>query len=100
MVNTIGIPETKSTAITWFNSWKFGEELEAGDRVNLTVLSDLHLMDSGIDLVYDYEPVDEDNIVDQYLREMTKCSSQFVATYLYLLVKSHRKLYTMSLVIE
>ena len=96
----IGIPETKSTALIWFNSWKFREELEAGDRVNLTVLSDLRIIQSSIDLVYDYEPVDEDNIVDQYLRDMTKCSCQFLGTVIYNLFKSHRTFYRMSLVKE
>ncbi|XWS65185.1 hypothetical protein CRYUN_Cryun05aG0070200 [Craigia yunnanensis] len=96
----IGIPETKNTIITWLSSWKFGEELEAGDRLNLTVLSDLRLLESGIDLVYDYESVDQDNLVDQYLRDMTKCSNQFVTNVVYLLFKSHRTSYRMSLVKE
>ena len=92
----VGIPETKSTIITWLCSWKFREELEAGDRVNLTVLSDLHLLD----LNHDYEAVDEDNLVDQFLRDMTKCSRQFVGSVVFHLFKSHRTLYRMNLVKE
>ncbi|XVF41646.1 hypothetical protein PTKIN_Ptkin01aG0296800 [Pterospermum kingtungense] len=94
----VGIPETKSTVITWLNCWKFKEELEAGDRVNLTVISDLHLKESCVDLFYDFEPVDEENLVDQYLPDLSKCSGRFFTTCASILFKSQRTLYRMSLV--
>ncbi|XWS57346.1 hypothetical protein CRYUN_Cryun09bG0166600 [Craigia yunnanensis] len=93
----VGIPETKNTLITWLCIWKFMEELEAGDHVSLTVLSDLYLFD----FKHDYEAVDEDNLVDQFLRDMTKCSSRFLGTTVVNhLFKSHRTLYRKSLVKE
>ena len=95
----VGIPETKGTLITWLCSWKFREELDAGDLVNLTMLSDLNNLHL-IELKHDYEAVDEDNVVDQFLRDMTKCSSQFVGSVVFHLFKSHRTLYRMNLVKE
>ena len=92
----VRIPETKNTLITWLCIWKFMEELEAGDHVSLTVLSDLYLFD----LKHDYEAVDEDNLVDQFLRDMTKCYSHLHGNVVYHLFKSHRTLYRMSLVKE
>ena len=92
----VGIPETKNTMISWLCIWKFMEELEAGDHVSLTVLSDLYLFD----LKHDYEVVDENYLVDQFLRDLTKCSSQFVGIVVFHLFKSHRTLYRMSLVKE
>ncbi|XVF30479.1 hypothetical protein REPUB_Repub16aG0061600 [Reevesia pubescens] len=103
-----GIPEAKSTTISWLSSWKFRDEFETGDHVNLTVISDLHLLECGIDLVYDDQPVDEDinlehrysNSRDQYFQGMSKCSSQFVVYFVQLLFKYHRTLWRMSLVKE
>ena len=93
----VGIPETKNTQITWLCIWKFMKELEAGDHVSVTVLSDLYLFD----LKHDYEAVDEDYLVDQFLRDLTKCcSAQFVGSVVFHLFKSHRTLYRMSLVKE
>ena len=47
----IGIPETKNN-LYWLTSWKFrGDELEAGDHISLTVLSDLGVLDSVIDIM-------------------------------------------------
>ncbi|XVE90479.1 hypothetical protein DITRI_Ditri20bG0081100 [Diplodiscus trichospermus] len=94
----VGIAQTENTMITWLCSWKFREEIEAGDHLNLSVLSDLCLVDGGIDLIYDYEPVDKDNFIDHYLPDVTKCPSQFVSSVVGLLFKSHRTLYRMSLV--
>ncbi|XWS57343.1 hypothetical protein CRYUN_Cryun09bG0166300 [Craigia yunnanensis] len=90
----VGIPKTKNTLITWLCIWKFMEELEAGDHVSLTVLSDLYL----IHLRHDYDAVDEDNLVNQFLQDMTKCYSHLDGTVVYHLFKSHRTLYRMSLV--
>ncbi|XVF41613.1 hypothetical protein PTKIN_Ptkin01aG0293500 [Pterospermum kingtungense] len=91
------IPETRITTITWLTTWKFMGELEAGDRVNVTLLSDSHLLGNGIDFLYDYEAVDEDSLVDRHLQDMSKCSSQFFANIVHHLFRSHRTLYRMSL---
>ncbi|XVF30470.1 hypothetical protein REPUB_Repub16aG0060700 [Reevesia pubescens] len=104
----VGISETKNTTIAWLSSWNFRDQLEAGDHVNLKVISDLHLLKNGIELVYDYEPVDDDinldhkysNSLDQYSRGTTKCSSQFAGYIVYLLFKSYRTLWRMSSVKE
>ena len=62
----------------------------------LSDVNDLHL----VDLRHDYDAVDEDNLVDQFLRVMTKCSSEFVGSVVFHLFKSHSTLYRMSLVKE
>ncbi|XVF41631.1 hypothetical protein PTKIN_Ptkin01aG0295100 [Pterospermum kingtungense] len=94
----VGIPENKSIVITWLSCWKFMEELEAGDHVNLTVLSDLRLKERFVDFIYDFEIVDEGNLVDHYLKDMSKCSGRFAASCAYILFKSQRTSYRMSLV--
>ncbi|XWS10422.1 hypothetical protein CRYUN_Cryun39dG0076000 [Craigia yunnanensis] len=90
----IGIPETKNT-LFWLTSWKFrGDELEAGDHISLTVLSDLRVIESCIDIVYDYELYDKWNTLDQ-LRSMNKCSSFLSGIFAYAFFKSQRTLYRM-----
>ncbi|KAK8564339.1 hypothetical protein V6N12_036465 [Hibiscus sabdariffa] len=50
----MGIPETKNT-IYWVVCWNFkGGELEAGDRISIRVVSDLCVLEFGVDLVYDH----------------------------------------------
>ncbi|XWS10513.1 hypothetical protein CRYUN_Cryun39dG0086100 [Craigia yunnanensis] len=83
----IGFPETKNI-LYWFTSWKFrGDELEAGDHISLTVLSDLCVQESFIDIVYDYELDDKCNTLDQ-LRSMNKCSSLLSGVFAYVFFKS------------
>ncbi|XVF30434.1 hypothetical protein REPUB_Repub16aG0057100 [Reevesia pubescens] len=104
----VGIPEAKNTIISWLSCWKFRDELEAGDRMNFTMISDLHVLENGIDLVYDYETIDDNinldhkysNSLHQYSRGMTKCSSQFAAYVAYLFFKSQKTLWRMSSVKE
>ncbi|TYH81444.1 hypothetical protein ES332_D03G201200v1 [Gossypium tomentosum] len=68
----MGIPETKNT-LYWTTCWNFkGDELEAGDHITLRVLSDLSVLEFGIDLVYDYELNDNPNFFSQ-LPWMSKC---------------------------
>ena len=88
----IGIPETKNS-LFWLTSWKFrGDELEAGDHISLTVLSDLCVVESFIDIVYDYELDDKCSSLDQ-MRSMNKCSSFLSGAFAYLCFKSQRTLY-------
>ncbi|XVE90476.1 hypothetical protein DITRI_Ditri20bG0080800 [Diplodiscus trichospermus] len=94
----VGIPQTRNTFITWLCTWKLREEIETGDHLNLSVFSDLLFLNGCIDLIYDYEPVDKDNFVDQYLSDMIKCPSQFVIFVVHFLFRSHRTLHRMSLV--
>ncbi|XWS65098.1 hypothetical protein CRYUN_Cryun05aG0061700 [Craigia yunnanensis] len=96
----IGISETKNT-LFWTTSWKFmGDELEAGDHINLKVLSDFCVIQSaGIELVYDYEPDDKCNSPDQ-LRWMSTLSRFFSGAFVYLLFKSQRTLYRMQSLVK
>ena len=90
----IGIPETKNI-LYWLTSWKFrGDELEAGDHISLTVLSDLSVLQSVIDIIYDYELDDKCSSLDQ-LRSMNKCSSFLSGAFAYHFFKSQRTLYRM-----
>ncbi|KAH1115679.1 hypothetical protein J1N35_009057 [Gossypium stocksii] len=46
----MGIPETKNT-LYWATCWNFrGDELETGDHISLRVISDLSVLELGIDL--------------------------------------------------
>ncbi|XP_022743844.1 disease resistance protein RML1B-like [Durio zibethinus] len=95
----IGIPETKNR-INWLTSWKFrGDELEAGDHISLTVHSDLRVLESGIDLVYDYKPDDKCNSLDR-LQWMGKCSGLFSSAFVYNFFKSQRNLYRMQTLLK
>ncbi|XVF30429.1 hypothetical protein REPUB_Repub16aG0056500 [Reevesia pubescens] len=48
----VGVPETKNNTIAWLSSWKFRNQLEVGDRVNLTVISDLHVLEKMVLTLY------------------------------------------------
>ncbi|KAK8564340.1 hypothetical protein V6N12_036466 [Hibiscus sabdariffa] len=90
----MGIPETKST-IYWVNSWNFrGGELESGDRVSLRVVSDLCVLEFGVDLVYDHELDDRPNSF-HLLPGMSKCCNYLLGTFIYILARTHRSLYRM-----
>ncbi|XVF41650.1 hypothetical protein PTKIN_Ptkin01aG0297200 [Pterospermum kingtungense] len=93
----IGIPEAENN-IFWLTSWKFrGSELEAGDDISLKVLSvpDLCVRESGMELVYENEPDDDQcNSIDQ-LRWTSNCSSFLTGTFAYIFFKSQKNLYRM-----
>ncbi|TYJ41355.1 hypothetical protein E1A91_A03G015500v1 [Gossypium mustelinum] len=88
----MGIPETKNT-LYWTTCWNFkGDELEAGDHISLRVLSDLSVLEFGIDLVYDYELDDNSNFFSQ-LPWMSKCFKFLLGVFVNILSKSQRNLY-------
>ncbi|KAK8714402.1 hypothetical protein V6N13_149594 [Hibiscus sabdariffa] len=90
----MGIPETKNT-IYWVISWNFrGGELESGDRVSLRVVSDLCVLEFGVDLVYTHELDDRPNYF-HLLPEMSKCCNYLLGTFIYILARTHRSLYRM-----
>ncbi|KAL4355335.1 hypothetical protein GQ457_06G002440 [Hibiscus cannabinus] len=76
----MGIPETKNT-IYWVVCWNFkGCELEAGDRISLRVVSDLWVLEFGVNLVYDHELDDRPNsfhLLPGMSTERCKASGKF-----------------------
>ena len=62
------------------------------------MLLDLPLIEIGINLIYNNEQINEDNLLDQDLLNVTEYLNLFVANVAYLMFKSHRTLYRMSLV--
>ncbi|KAB2039107.1 hypothetical protein ES319_D03G191000v1 [Gossypium barbadense] len=94
----MGIPETKNS-LYWTTCWNFrGDELEAGDHITLRVLSDLSVIEFGIDLVYDYE-LDNLNFFSQ-LPWMSKCFKCLLGVSVYILSKSHKKLYRLQSLVK
>ncbi|TYG77548.1 hypothetical protein ES288_D03G203600v1 [Gossypium darwinii] len=88
----MGIPETKNT-LYWTTCWNFrSDELEAGDHISLRVLSDLSVLEFGIDLVYDYELEDNPNFFSQ-LPWMSKCFKYLLGIFVYVSSKSQKDLY-------
>ncbi|KAK8307428.1 hypothetical protein V6Z11_D03G194000 [Gossypium hirsutum] len=97
--NFMGIPETKNT-LYWTTCWNFrGDELEAGDHISLRVLSDLSVLEFGIDLVYDYELDDNPNFFSQ-LPWMSKCFKCLLGVFVYILSKSHKNLYRLQSLVK
>ncbi|KAB2039100.1 hypothetical protein ES319_D03G190300v1 [Gossypium barbadense] len=95
----MGIPETKNT-LYWTTCWNFrGDELEAGDHISLRVLSDLSVLEFGIDLVYDYEQDDNPNFFSQ-LPWMSKCFTYLLGVYVYILSKSQKNLYRLQSLVK
>ncbi|TYI91339.1 hypothetical protein E1A91_D03G185200v1, partial [Gossypium mustelinum] len=95
----MGIPETKNT-LYWTTCWNFrGDELEAGDHVSLRVLSDLSVLEFGIDLVYDYELDDNPNIFNQ-LPWMSKCFKYLLGVFVYISSKSQKDLYRLQSLVK
>ncbi|XP_052483657.1 disease resistance protein RPV1 isoform X1 [Gossypium raimondii] len=96
----MGIPETKNT-LYWTTCWNFrGDELEAGDHITLRVLSDLSVLEFGIDLVYDYELDDNPNFFSQLPLMSTKCSKFLLEVFVYILSKSHKNLYRLQSLVK
>ena len=89
----VGIPETKNNIITWSSCWKFREELQAGDCVSLTLLSDLHVTENSINFTYDYEPINEAGLLDQVLLGTTKYSGHLALSAAYDMFTYYRTLY-------
>ncbi|KAK8561241.1 hypothetical protein V6N13_149588 [Hibiscus sabdariffa] len=90
----MGIPETKNT-IYWVVCWNFkGGELEAGDRISLRVVSDLCVLEFGVDLVYDHELDDRPNSF-HLLPGMSKCCNYLLGTFIYILATTRTSLYRM-----
>ncbi|KAK8307423.1 hypothetical protein V6Z11_D03G193700 [Gossypium hirsutum] len=95
----MGIPETKNT-LYWTTCWNFrGDELEAGDHVSLRVLSDLSVLEIGIDLVYDYELDDNPNFFSQ-LPRMSKCFKYLLGIFVYISSKSEKDLYRLQSLVK
>ncbi|KAK8307395.1 hypothetical protein V6Z11_D03G191700 [Gossypium hirsutum] len=96
----MGIPETKNT-LYWTTCWNFrGDELEAGDHITLRVLSDLSVLEFGIDLVYDYELDDNPNFFSQLPLMSTKCSKFLLEVFVYIFSKSHKNLYRLQSLVK
>ncbi|KAK8564335.1 hypothetical protein V6N12_036461 [Hibiscus sabdariffa] len=90
----MGIPETKNT-IYWVICWNFkGGELEAGDRISIRVVSDLCVLEFGVDLVYDHELDDRPNSF-HLLPGMNKCCNYLLGTFIYILAATRTSLYRM-----
>ncbi|XP_052881851.1 uncharacterized protein LOC128279256 [Gossypium arboreum] len=88
----MGIPETRNT-LYWTTCWNFrGDELEAGDHISLRVLSDLSVLEFGIDLIYDYELDGNPNVFSQ-LPWMSKCCKFLFVVFAYILSKTQKNLY-------
>ncbi|KAB2039105.1 hypothetical protein ES319_D03G190800v1 [Gossypium barbadense] len=95
----MGIPETKNT-LYWTTCWNFrGDELEAGDHISLRVLSDLSVLEFGIDLVYDYELDDNPNFFSQ-VPWMSKCFKYLFGILVYILLKSQKNLYRLQSLVK
>ncbi|KAK8561237.1 hypothetical protein V6N12_048311 [Hibiscus sabdariffa] len=95
----MGIPETKNT-IYWVISWNFrGRELESGDSVSLRVVSDLCVLEFGVDLVYDHELDHRPNSF-HLLSGMSKCCNYLLGTFIYVLATTHRSLYRMQCLVK
>ncbi|KAK8307393.1 hypothetical protein V6Z12_D03G192400, partial [Gossypium hirsutum] len=89
----MAIPETKNT-LYWTTCWNFrGDELEAGDHITLRVLSDLSVLEFGIDLVYDYELDDDNPNIFSQLPWMSKCFKYLLGIFVYISSKSQKDLY-------
>ncbi|XP_052483658.1 disease resistance protein RPV1 isoform X2 [Gossypium raimondii] len=95
----MGILETKNT-LYWTTCWNFrGDEFEAGDHITLRVLSDLSVLEFGIDLVYDYELDDNPNFFSQ-LSWMSKCFKYLLGNFVYILSKSQKNLYRLQSLVK
>ncbi|TYG77544.1 hypothetical protein ES288_D03G203200v1 [Gossypium darwinii] len=95
----MGIPETKNT-LYWTTCWNFrGDELEAGDHISLRVLSNLSVLEFGIDLVYDYELDDNPNFFSQ-LPWMSKCFKYLFGTFVLISSKAQKNLYRLQSLVK
>ncbi|KAK8593791.1 hypothetical protein V6N12_045865 [Hibiscus sabdariffa] len=95
----VGIPETKNN-LYWMISWNFrGGELEAGDRVRLRVVSDLSVVEFGVEIVYDYEVDNRANCLHQLPRR-SKYFSYLFGAFVYLSSRSQRTLYRMQSLVK
>ncbi|KAE8705466.1 TMV resistance protein N [Hibiscus syriacus] len=94
-----GIPETNNT-LYWVISWNFkGDELEVGDHISLRVLSDLCVLELGVELVYDYE-LDHRTSSFHLLPGMSKLCNYLLGTCIYILAATYRSSYRMQTLLK